>query len=114
MFVAMGLSAIFPVFHGVQVFGVDHLNKTIALPWLVTHGALYIIGAAIYAFRVPERWAPGKFDIWGSSHQIFHVLILIAAATHLVGLIKAFDYQHSLPGTAVPPGLFDLPFGWFR
>ncbi|EED11745.1 adiponectin receptor, putative [Talaromyces stipitatus ATCC 10500] len=26
-------------------------------------------------FRIPERLAPGKFDIWGSSHQIFHVAI---------------------------------------
>lgn len=30
----------------------------------------------------------------GSSHQIFHVLILLAAAAHLVGLVKAFDYRH--------------------
>lgn len=29
-------------------------------------------------FRVPERFAPGKFGIWGSSHQIFHITILCA------------------------------------
>ena len=97
MFVAMGLSAIIPVVHGVQSFGLSHMNKTIALPWLVTQGALYVTGAAIYAARMPERWAPGKFDIWGSSHQIFHVLVLVAAALHLFGLIKAFDYRHSRP-----------------
>lgn len=45
--------------------------------------------------RIPERWRPGAFDIWGSSHQIFHVLVVLAAATHLVGLLKAFDYEHS-------------------
>lgn len=106
MFVAMGLSAIFPVIHGLQTFGVDYLNKSIALPWLVTHGVLYIVGAAIYAVRIPERWAPGRFDIWGNSHQIFHVLVLIAAATHLTGLVKAFDNRHSLPATKTPPGLF--------
>lgn len=43
---------------------------------------------------MPERWRPGHFDIWGSSHQIFHVLVLLAAALHLVGLLKAFDYEH--------------------
>lgn len=42
--------------------------------------------------RVPERLRPGKFDIWGSSHQIFHVLIILAAMAHLIGLLKAFDY----------------------
>lgn len=45
--------------------------------------------------RVPERLSPGRFDLWGSSHQIFHVLVVLAAAVHLVGLLKAFDYEHS-------------------
>ncbi|KAK2122009.1 hypothetical protein NOF04DRAFT_1336577 [Fusarium oxysporum II5] len=26
-------------------------------------------------FRISERFAPGHFDIWFSSHQIFHVSI---------------------------------------
>lgn len=27
-------------------------------------GFLYILGALLYALRVPERWFPGKFDLW--------------------------------------------------
>lgn len=27
-------------------------------------GCLYILGALFYALRVPERFFPGKFDIW--------------------------------------------------
>lgn len=38
---------------------------------------------------------PGTFDLFGSSHQIFHVLVVLAAISHLFGLIKAFDYHHS-------------------
>jgi adiponectin receptor len=95
MFVLMGLSAVFPVLHGVRLYGVAELRKSISLYWVVTQGALYIAGAAIYAARVPEKWSPVKYDIWGSSHQIFHVLVVLAAATHLVGLVKAFDYEHS-------------------
>lgn len=45
--------------------------------------------------RIPEKLAPGSFDIWGSSHQIFHVLVVMAAGAHLIGLLKAFDYAHS-------------------
>jgi adiponectin receptor len=56
---------------------------------------LYILGAGIYAARVPERLMPGRFDIVGSSHQIFHVLVVCAATAHLTGLLKAFDYRHS-------------------
>jgi predicted membrane channel-forming protein YqfA (hemolysin III family) len=31
-------------------------------------GAVYIAGALIYVFRIPERWAERKFDLLGSSH----------------------------------------------
>lgn len=49
MFVAMGLSAVFPVLHGCSMFGVAQLEKQIGLSWLVTQGLLYILGAMIYA-----------------------------------------------------------------
>lgn len=113
----MGLSAIVPVLHGLRIYGVAQLEKQIGLSWLVGQGVLYVAGAAIYAVsssnrltekscilmtcqaRVPERWRPGSFDIFGSSHQIFHILVVLAAAVHLVGLLKAFDYEHSFRGT---------------
>lgn len=98
MFVLMGLSAVFPMFHGIRLYGVSHMRESASLDWVVSQGALYIIGAVIYAARVPEKWSPGKYDIWGSSHQIFHVLVVMAAATHLVGLVKAFDHEHSRRG----------------
>jgi adiponectin receptor len=96
MFVLMGLSAVFPVLHGIRLYGVEHLRKSIGLDWVLLEGALYITGAGIYAARIPEKWAPGKYDIWGSSHQIFHVLVVLAAASHCVGLVKAFDYAHGV------------------
>lgn len=30
-----------------------------------------VAGATIYALQIPERWRPGKFDIWMSSHQLW-------------------------------------------
>lgn len=74
-------------------------------------GMSYGAGAAIYAvseqrdievltddiiqFRIPERWRPGRFDIWGASHQIFHVCAVLGAALHYRGLVKGLDYSHS-------------------
>lgn len=49
MFVAMGLSALFPVLHGVKTFGVAQMERQMGLSWLVTQGVLYILGAGIYA-----------------------------------------------------------------
>lgn len=34
------------------------------LGWMLAMGGMYIGGAAIYAIRIPERWFPGKCDIW--------------------------------------------------
>ena len=48
--------------------------------------------------RIPEKYNPGKYDLIGSSHQIFHVFVVLAAISHLTGLLKAFDYRHGLPG----------------
>ena len=62
--------------------------------YVVLQGVLYIVGAGIYAIRIPERFAPGKFDILGSSHQIFHGFVLAAAVTHFIGLCKAYEYWH--------------------
>lgn len=100
MYVLYGCSGILPLFHAGGILGWGPLAKQISLDWLLTQGALYIIGAIIYAARVPERWAPGRFDLFGSSHQWFHVLVLVAAGCELVGLVKAFQYRHSEVGVA--------------
>lgn len=96
MFVGMGLSAIFPVLHGLQIYGPGLMTRKIGLGWMLLQGGLYILGAGIYAARVPERLRPGRFDIVGHSHQIFHVLVVCAAVAHLMGLLRAFDYRHSI------------------
>lgn len=96
MFVGMGLSAIFPVLHGLQIYGPGLMTRQIGLGWMLLQGGLYILGAGIYAARVPERLRPGRFDIVGHSHQTFHVLVVCAAVAHLMGLLRAFDYRHSI------------------
>ncbi|BGP12747.1 hypothetical protein JCM10213v2_000664 [Rhodosporidiobolus nylandii] len=82
IFIALGLSAVFPVGHAVIRYGLKGASTAISLPWLALGGALYIVGALLYAERCPERFAPGKFDFAFSSHNIFHVLILLAAWAH--------------------------------
>ena len=43
------MSAVFPVVHGVKMFGIAQLDQQMGLSWLVTQGLLYILGAGIYA-----------------------------------------------------------------
>lgn len=98
MFVALGLSAVIPVLHGIYLYGTGQMQNQIGLSWVVLQGALYITGAGIYAARVPERWHAGRYDVLGSSHQIFHLFVVAAATSHLFGLLKAFDYRHTIMG----------------
>lgn len=65
MFVAMGLSAIIPVFQGLHIYGVNKLKDQIGLYWLIGQGTLYILGAGIYAVCVRHR------DIYPEKKSIF-------------------------------------------
>lgn len=49
MFVAMGLSAVFPTLDGLATYGWEQMQRQIGLFWLVMQGALYILGAGLYA-----------------------------------------------------------------
>jgi adiponectin receptor len=95
MFVSMGMSTLIPILQGLSMYGPEQMRRQIGLGWLLLQGFLYILGAGLYAARVPERLWPGKFDLLGSSHQIFHVFVVLAAASYLTGLLSAFDYRHS-------------------
>lgn len=66
MFIALGLSGVIPALHFVISDGFDQAVNNASLGWLCLMAVLYIVGALIYAFRVPERIFPGKFDIWVS------------------------------------------------
>lgn len=46
-------------------------------------------------FQVPERLRPYKYDIWGSSHQILHVAVILAGLAHMFGLFRAFQHLHT-------------------
>jgi len=44
---------------------------------VLTWGAL-TLGGCVYALQIPEKWAPGRFDRWGHSHQIMHACVCLA------------------------------------
>lgn len=96
IFVVLGLSAVFPVAHVVSMYGYRTIAETMGLRFLILSGALYVVGAGLYAARVPERFAPGRFDMLGASHQIFHVLILAAAAAHYISIRRAYGFWHTV------------------
>ena len=63
VFIVFGLSGIAPATHYAIQNGWEKSINEAAMGWLVFMGALYITGTLLYAFRIPERFFPGKVDI---------------------------------------------------
>ncbi|RSH94841.1 hypothetical protein EHS25_004647 [Saitozyma podzolica] len=78
-FIGLGLSAVVPITHVIISQGIQHARETTSLDLVIASGASYIVGAVMYAARFPEHLAPGRFDIWFSSHNIFHLFVLAGA-----------------------------------
>ncbi|KAK4187426.1 HlyIII-domain-containing protein [Podospora australis] len=105
-FVATGLSAFAPIIHAASIFPYAQLDKQAGLRFYYIEGAIVLIGVVFYISRFPEAWRPGKFDIWGASHEIFHVLVVISAIVHLYGILTAFRWNYENPRCPNPSILF--------
>ena len=78
------------IIHASRLFPIEQLNKQSRLPYYYMEGGIILLGALIYGARLPERISPETFDIWGCSHQIFRVLVVLATCIHLLGVLDAF------------------------
>lgn len=93
LFLTFGCSGLVPSIHFMVAYGVTLAHRQASVGWMALMGVLYIAGAIMYATRIPERWFPGKCDIWFQSHQIFHVLVVAAAFVHLYGICQMAFYR---------------------
>ena len=64
------------------------------MPYWFLEGVVYGFGAMIFATRFPESKWPGRFDMYGTSHQIFHVFVVGAAVVHLWGVWSAYRWNY--------------------
>ena len=88
---------------GLFQFGFQEAMQEVSLHYTLIMGLLYLTGALLYATRIPERFMPGKCDIWFQSHQIFHLLVVAAAFVHYHG-ISAMALQRLVIGPQCPGG----------
>jgi adiponectin receptor len=94
VFIGLGMFSIFPLIHGTWLYGYTALEERMGLRWSWLQSTLYILGCGFFASCVPERWYPGRYDLVGASHQIFHFCALAAATAQLKALLTAFDHLH--------------------
>ena len=95
MYAGLGLSAVVFVVHGILLHGWKAQNQRMSLDWMGLMALFNLTGAVTYAARVPEKLRPIQYDIYGSSHQILHIAVILAGLSHMFGLFRAFDYCHT-------------------
>jgi len=75
----------------------DNLDFNPSVPYYLAMGASYLGGLVIYAFKLPERWNPGKFDIVGHSHQIWHICVLLGIIFTYIGSFNNYYTRLEIP-----------------
>ncbi|KAI9099442.1 hemolysin-III related-domain-containing protein [Phlyctochytrium arcticum] len=95
LFVSMGFTGIIPLLHALVKYGTHMTRHALSSGWLISSGITYFLGTLIYAARIPERWWPGKFDLFFHSHQIFHCFVLAGAIIHYYGVVQAYKWWHT-------------------
>ncbi|XP_066447054.1 adiponectin receptor protein 2 isoform X1 [Eleutherodactylus coqui] len=98
VFVGLGLSGIIPTLHFVISEGFLKAATMGQVGWLFLMASLYITGAALYAARIPERFFPGKCDIWFHSHQLFHIFVVAGAFVHFHGVSNLQEFRFTVGG----------------
>jgi len=94
-YIGAGAFAVLPLFHAGAKWGWDSEEVQYYMNGggIVIVGALYVLGAVVYVSRFPESRFPGRFDLLGASHQIWHLMVLLAACVHYVGVVQLFNWR---------------------
>lgn len=99
IFTSFGLYGVLPYIHWIflesETFTVSTKLSQSNL-CITTICLLYLIGSGLYATQIPERYFPGKCDIYLHSHQIFHFLVTIAALIQYYGLVNLVEHVRSV------------------
>ena len=104
VFILFGLYGVIPSTHILLREGLWKASEAYAVFSLGSMALVYLCGAILYVLRIPERFFPGWFDIWASSHQLFHVCVVAAALVHYDTLLSMIKYRLNVGGC-----ISDLP-----
>jgi adiponectin receptor len=90
IFLMLGLSTSIPLIH-MGFFSENITGKfEPKLYYWVVGGLYYVIGCLIFIYRFPERIWKGAFCIIGSSHQIWHIFVILGIYNHYLASLDMF------------------------
>ncbi|KAK8806989.1 hypothetical protein WA158_003748 [Blastocystis sp. Blastoise] len=96
-FVVVASFAWIPLGHLYFIGDYNNPIFTIAFKYIMMMAFTYVLGAFLYAKRIPERWFPGKFDYFFASHNLFHICIVFAAFFHYLGSWETYQNRFNTP-----------------
>lgn len=74
----------------------DNECSMFSLNHIVLVYLLFVLQAVFFASHIPERFYPGKFDIVGQGHQIFHVVFTMAACGQFKIMLYDIQTGHAI------------------
>jgi len=96
-FILFAVFGAVPLFHWTYILGFDALIvKRFFWRILMTY-VLLGIGFAVWRLRIPERWLIGKVDIWFSSHQLWHIFVMLGPGFLLRTSIHFLEFSRENP-----------------
>lgn len=96
LFLALGCMGLIPMVHAGWAYWPLVQYFMTPVYFVMGMGALYIIGVLIFIARFPEKYFPGRFDLLGSSHNIWHFFVLAAAISHYIGTLGFYHTRQWL------------------
>jgi len=81
------------------------------LPYIAGMLGLYALGTVIYFYQFPEKYWPGTFDFIFSSHQLWHIIVFLAAFLHFFCSVGHFQWRlnNDCSAPPFPPSLSSFP-----
>jgi len=96
VFLLYACSILVPVIHRSTYKEINDKQFFTELEIFSISALMYIIGIILYITRFPESYWSGKFDIIGSSHQLFHIFVLLGGLTSLYAVLKTMYSDNKL------------------
>jgi len=96
LYVGMAAVPMIMFLHIVGQYGLYH-ESSYLWGFLGVVYLIYLLGLIFYAWRIPERYWPGKFDIFFASHQIWHCLGCLAAYVWYHGFTTYMKWRMHAP-----------------
>lgn len=93
VFVLFGTVSGLPIFHAGWLHGFSNIEYMHHAQYMFLMAGFYLLGAFFFATRLPERWYPGRFDLFLNSHNLMHICVLIAALIHWYGCMQSCIYR---------------------